>query len=301
MKPKQKVLISGGGGMLAEAVVKQFVKNNLVVVTGRKADGKGMVEMDVGDICRVEKVISESAPDLIIHLAALTDVDYCQGHEDECLRINTQGTENVALMAKKVGATMIYVSTAAVFDGVQESYSEFDCPKPVNTYGRSKYLGEQFVREYLNKYYIFRAGWMIGGGVERDKKFVNKIYQLIKSGKKELMVVADKFGSITYTNDMADSMEKIVNSGYYGLYHQVCTDVCSRYEIAVRLVELLGVEVKVNGVKSSYFEKEYSANRPTFEVLTNTMAKLRGIDYMRSWKECLEEYVKVFRRDLKGV
>ncbi len=289
--------------MLGLAVYDRFSKEYAdILATDIDLNERWLSHLDVRDIRECERVFSEFKPTLVIHLAALTDLEYCEMNQEDTWKTNALGTENVALMAKKHDATMVYVSTAGIFDGKQEEYNDFDQPNPLSCYGKAKHYGEVFVQQTLSKYYVFRAGWMMGGGLKKDKKFIKKIYDQIKEGKKELFVVDDKFGTPTYTLDYANAMLRVVQTGYYGLYNQVCMGNCSRLEVAQEFVRLLGLSerVKVTKVSSDFFKKEYFALRPYSEKLVNLKLISRNLNYMRSWKECLEEYSREFKQDYNG-
>jgi dTDP-4-dehydrorhamnose reductase len=143
---------------------------------------------------------------------------------------------------------------------------------------------------------------MMGGGIRKDKKFVNKIYQQIKNGAKELFVVADKLGTPTYTVDFAQSMLKVIETGYHGLYNQVCGGSGSRLDVAREFVRLLNLEqsVKVTEVSSDHWKEEYFAPRPPSEKLVNLKLALRKINYMRDWREALADYSRGFSQDYRG-
>jgi dTDP-4-dehydrorhamnose reductase len=236
----------------------------------------------------------------VLHLAAHTDLEYCEENEEDSWLTNALGTENVGMLAEKHGCTMIYISTAGIYGGEQEYFTDFDQPNPLSHYAKGKYYGELYVLNRVSKSYVFRPGWMMGGGPDKDKKFVNKIYQQIISCKKELFVVDDKLGTPTYTYDFARSISKVIETGFYGLYNQVCGGSCSRYDVAVEFVKLLGIEneVKVTKVDSDYFKDAYFAPRPYSEKLVNLKLDARGINHMRDWKICLEEYAEVYKKDL---
>ena len=142
----------------------------------------------------------------------------------------------------------------------------------------------------------------MGGGLKKDKKFINKIYKQIKSGKKELFVVDDKLGTPTYTHNFAEGILKMIKTPYYGLYNQVCKGSCSRLDVAKEFVRLLGVsdEIKVTTVSSDYWKKEYFAPRPASEKLVNLKLLSRNQNHMRDWKECLAEYAEEFKKDYHG-
>jgi dTDP-4-dehydrorhamnose reductase len=255
--------------------------------------------LDVRDIHECEKVFDEFKPSIVLHLAALTDLEYCETNPVESWKTNALGTENIALLCKKHNSLMIYISTAGIFDGEQEFFTDFDKPNPLSHYAKSKYYGECFVEKTLSKYFIFRAGWMMGGGLKKDKKFIKKIYNQIKAGKKELFVVDDKLGTPTYTKDFAESIAKVIPTNYYGLYNQVCSGSCSRFDVAKEFIRLLGLEgeISIKIVSSDFFKEEYFAPRPYSEKLINLKLTERGINHMRDWKVCLREYSVIFKED----
>jgi len=298
MNKKLRILITGCGGMLGSAVYKTFSDHfTQILATDIDLNEKWLSYLDVRDIHACQKIFSKFKPDIILHLAALTDLEYCEEHPDDAWKTNALGTENIALLSQKSKTTMIYITSAGAFDGTKKFYNDFDLPNPINFYASSKYYGELFVQNHVDKYFIFRAGWMMGGGKTKDKKFINKIYKQISAGNKELWVVDDKFGTPTYTVDLANSIIKITDSGFYGLYNQVCSGICSRYDIACEFVRLLGLKdkIKIHKVKSDHFKDSFFAQRPESECLVNLKATSRGINFMRDWKTCLKEYVKEFK------
>jgi dTDP-4-dehydrorhamnose reductase len=300
-----KVLITGCGGMLGKSVyesaVQKYGKEN-VVATDIDLNEEWLSELDVREIKALERAFTEVNPTLVIHLAALTDLEYCETNQENAWATNALGTENVALLARKHNAEMVYVSTAGIFGGEKDVYTDFDTPNPLSYYAKSKYHGEQFVERFVPNYYVFRAGWMMGGGITKDKKFINKLYTQIKGGAKEIFVVDDKLGTPTYTVDFANGMLQVADTGYHGLYNQVCGGSCSRYDVATAFVKHLGLEdvVAVTKVSSDHFAQEYFAPRPASEKLTNMKLTKRGINFMRDWEVCLLEYSKHFKDDFYG-
>ncbi len=303
MAKQETVLITGCSGMLGKAVYKAAIMKygeGNVHATDIDLNETWLSELDVRNITQYEEAFVRVKPTLVIHLAAHTDLEYCEKNQEDAWATNALGPENAALLCSKYDAVLAYVSTAGIFDGAQDVYTDFDTPNPLSYYGKAKYYGERFVQGYLKKYFIFRAGWMMGGGPSKDKKFVNKIYKQIASGATELFVVDDKLGTPTYTVDFADSLLKVIDTEYYGLYNQVCGGDCSRYDVATQFVKNLGLEnsVKVTKVSSDHFKEEYFAPRPTSEKLVNLKLNLRKINFMRDWKECLLEYSEEFKKEL---
>ena len=295
-----KVFISGCGGMLGQAVYQQFSANCQVLATDIDQNEEWLSFGDVRDYHGISKLALDFQPDLIINLAALTDLEACEQDKENTWKTNALGAENMALIALKLNVPHVYICTAGIYDGDQEYYNDFDFPNPLSIYAKAKYYGEVQVQRMLSKYYIFRAGWMMGSGPKKDKKFINKIFKQIQAGTKELFVVDDKLGTPTYTNNFAQSMYQIVQTELYGLYNMVCQGSCSRYDVAVEFVKLLGLEDKITITKvdSDYFKKEYFAQRPYSEKLTNMKLEARGINFMKDWKICLAEYAQMFKDQL---
>jgi len=296
-----KVYIAGCGGMLGDAVYNYFSKRTQVKATDIDLNTEWLEYADVRYYSQMEESIKSFNPDLIINLAALTDLEYCENNSENTWLTNALGEENLALISKKLNVPHVYISTAGIFGGEQEYYNDFDTPNPLSIYAKSKYYGEDFAKKYLDKYFIFRAGWMMGAGPKKDKKFINKIYKQIKDNKKELFVVDDKLGTPTYTLSFAEGIFKVVQSDLYGLYNQVCGGDCSRYDVAIELVRLLGLdnEIKVTKVSSDYFKSEYYAPRPYSEKLVNLKLNARKINWMPHWKDALADYSKIYIEDLK--
>jgi len=297
---EDRVLITGCGGMLGAAAYEIFSSSyDNVLATDIDLNTPWLEKLDVREFDECREVVSNYNPTVILHLAALTDLEYCEQNQENSWLTNALGTENMGLLATKTDATFVYISTAGIMDGKQDYYTDFDDANPLSHYAKGKYYGEIYVKTRIPKFYVFRPGWMMGGGPKKDKKFVNKIYKQITAGQKELFVVNDKLGTPTFTKDFAGSINKVIQTGWYGLYNQVCGGDCSRYDVAVEFVKHLGLEndVKVTQVDSDYFKTDYFAPRPYSEMLVNTKLNARGINHMRDWKVCLEEYAQEYKAD----
>jgi len=285
-----KALVTGAGGMLGSALCPALSKNEYeVLATDINIANSQMIFLDIREFDNVKIFINKNKPDIIFHLAAETDVDKCELNKDHAYKTNVKGTENIVLACKELDIPMVYISTCGVFDGTKkEPYNEFDKPNPISIYTKSKFEGEKIVQDALSKYFIFRAGWMIGGG-KKDKKFVAKIVELLKT-KDTLNVVNDKRGNPTFTKDFSECIIKIIKLGQYGLYHVTNKGSASRYEIACKIVEYLGrKDITVKPVGSEFFP--LPAPRPNSESVDNYKLKLLGIK-MRPWGEALRDYLK---------
>jgi dTDP-4-dehydrorhamnose reductase len=292
-KERDTILITGCGGMLGQAFYEIFKEEYKVVATDIDVNEEWLTYLDVCDFQKYREKAIELKPKYIFHLAALTDLEYCELNPDESYRTNAMSVENVVSISKEVGATLLYISTAGIFGGEKDKFDDYDVPNPLSVYGRSKYMGERFVVENMDKYFVCRAGWMMGGGPRKDKKFINKIIKQIKEGAKELYVVGDKGGTPTYTFDFAYNVKVLIQSKHYGVYNMVCNGSCSRYDVAKEIINLLNLsdEIKLIEVDSEYFKKEYFVTRPVSEKLINRKLALRGLNTMGDWKESLAIYI----------
>jgi len=155
-------------------------------------------------------------------------------------------------------------------------------------------MGERFVCENAERYLVCRAGWMMGSGPKKDKKFIQKLMKQLKDGNKELFIVDDKDGTPTYTHDFAANVRALIEKEYWGLYNMVCGGQTSRLEVAKELLKLLGKEdgIKVTSVTSDYFKDVYYAQRPPCERLDNKKLDIRNINLMQDWKAALKTYLE---------
>lgn len=287
----KKLFIAGANGMLGTTLQNSFECGDCLLTDIETSES--IIFCDIRNIEETAKMVREYKPEIIFNFAALVDLEYCETNKDDCYLTNTIASINLFNLARDMDIPYVFISTAGIFGNDKEFYTEEDQPYPLSAYGKSKYYTEQLLlnQEY-EKYWIFRAGWMMGGGPEKDKKFVNKIMKKVKSGFKELHVVDDKLGVPTYTKDFAKSIMRHIDEDLpYGLYNMVSQGEASRYETAVEINSHLNLGLTINKVDSDYYNEEYFAPRPYSEKLIND--KLNKIDrnYMREWKVCLHEYL----------
>jgi dTDP-4-dehydrorhamnose reductase len=289
-----RVYVAGCGGMLGEAVHKVFSARHEVECSDIDLNAPWLKFCDFRDFAQYEAAVKAFAPDVLIHLGAHTDLEYCEREPDDAYRTNTLAVENACAIANSLGIPIVYISTAGIFDGEKLLYDDWDQPNPLGVYARSKYMGELHVQRSVPRHFIFRAGWMMGGGPDKDKKFISKMMKQIQAGATALNVVDDKLGTPTYTIDFARNMEAMLQTRFYGLYNQVCGGETGRLEVATELVEQLGLadRIEVKAVASDFFAKDYFAPRPPCERLVNYKLDLRGMNLMRDWRVSLAEYLR---------
>src|SRR5665647_169452 len=295
----KKIFIAGCGGMLGEAFYQQFKSNYLLKCTDKDVNADWLELLDFRDVTEYRKQVQEFNPDYLFHLGAYTDLEYCEQNEDETYATNTMSVENAVYIANELDIPLLYISTAGIFDGGKDLYDDYDSPNPIGVYGRAKYMGERFVVENSKRYLVCRAGWMMGAGPTKDKKFIQKLMKQLKDGKDELFIVDDKNGTPTYTQDFAKNVKALIEKEYWGLYNMVCGGQTSRFEVASEVLNILGLDrkVKLTAVHSNYFKDIYFAARPLSERLINRKLNIRKINLMRDWKVALNEYLRDYYAD----
>lgn len=285
--------MAGVGGMLGEAFHHVFSGEHELLCTDKDVNADWLSFCDFRDRAEYQRQVLAFKPDYLFHIGAHTSLEYCEENVDDAYATNTLPVEDAVWLANKLDIPLLYISTAGIFDGAQETYDDWDLPNPLGHYARSKYMGERFVVENAHRYLVCRAGWMMGAGPAKDKKFIQKLAAQLKAGAKELKVVDDKLGTPTYTRDFAAQVKVLLDAELWGLYNMVCQGVTSRFEVAEYLVQALGKadEIAVSPVSSDYFAKEYFAPRPPSERLITKKLDLRGVNVMRDWRVCLDEYL----------
>ena len=257
--------------------------------------------LDARDETAMKKAGADFRPDLIVHLAALVDVEECELRPDDARVSNAETARIAAETAAEQDATLVYISTGGVFDGSKGNYyTEDDKPNPIMIYGATKLDGEHEVAKVGGKIFVLRPGWMVGGGPRNDHKFVSFICKQLLAGAKTIYGVTDKVGTPTYTHDFAMNLFALLETEKYGTYHMVCRGSGTRYEVAKEIVKICGYggDVEVKGVDSSHFAKDFWVPRPDCEMLMNQGLERLGINRMRDWRVAIAEYLN---RDYKHV
>ncbi|CUO42385.1 dTDP-4-dehydrorhamnose reductase [Clostridium disporicum] len=287
-----KILITGSNGQLGNELQK-------IISTGRAEIGEISNEiktsevfaldvdrLDITSLQQVRTVLLEIKPDVVINCAAATNVDGCETNQDLAFRINAIGARNLAMVAEEIGAKLVQVSTDYVFSGIgDKALTEFDLTSPYSVYGKTKLLGEEYVRELCSKYYIVRTAWLYG--------YVghNFVYTMMRLGKekKSLNVVNDQKGNPTNANDLAYHILKLIETEEYGIYHCTGKGECTWYDFATEIMKLSGRECIVNPCTSE--EYKTLAKRPEYSSLDNMMLRCTIGDEMREWKEALKSFI----------
>ena len=289
----KRIYIAGCGGMLGEAFYAQFRDGYILKCTDKDVNENWISFLDFRDFEAYRNDVLNFKPDYLFHLGAYTDLEFCELNADEAYNTNTLAVENAVYIANELDIPLLYISTAGIFDGAKEFYDDWDQPNPLGAYARAKYMGELFVVGNVRRHLVCRAGWMMGSGPKKDKKFIQKLMMQIKDGRRELFIVDDKDGTPTYTHDFARNVKALLEREYWGLYNMVCGGQTSRLEVARELLRILNCSetIKLTPVGSDYFKDIYFAERPPCERLINRKLNIRNMNMMRDWKVALKDYI----------
>ena len=256
--------------------------------------GWDVEEIDIQEENTTVTKIEGIQPQIVIHIAAYTDVDGCELNQGKALAVNAEGTRHVALAASKCRAKMVYLSTDYVFDGEKrEPYLESDFPRPLNVYGHSKLKGENYVQECVKDSLIIRTQWLYG---PFGKNFVDSILQQAKE-KSALSIVNDQTGSPTYTADLAEAICRLIQFDARGIFHVTNSDLCTWYTFGQAILKLSGVN-RVKVLPMSSKELGRPAARPSYSVLNCQKLEKETGWTMRAWSEALKDYLSTYRQPL---
>ena len=281
-----KFFITGVNGQLGYDVKRELLERGYTDILAPTR-----VDLDITNEDAVKKMIREYRPSVIFHCAAYTAVDKAEEEQDKCYQVNVLGTKYLTEAAKEVGAKIIYISTDYVFDGTKEGlYQVEDKVNPVNYYGKTKYLGENFIREYDN-HIIVRISWVFG---INGKNFIRTMLNLAESHK-ELNVVCDQIGSPTYTKDLAGLLVNMFLSNVKGLYHVTNEGYCSWYEFAEFIFKESRKKVKVHPILT----KDYKtiAKRPLNSKLSKESLDDIGIKRLPEWQDAVKRYIRELKKE----
>lgn len=281
-----KFFITGVNGQLGYDVKRELLERGYTDILAPTR-----VDLDITNEDAVKKMIREYRPSVIFHCAAYTAVDKAEEEQEKCYQVNVLGTKYLTEAAKEMDAKIIYISTDYVFDGTKEGiYQIEDKVNPVNYYGKTKYLGENFIREYDN-HIIVRISWVFG---INGKNFIRTMLNLAESHK-ELNVVCDQIGSPTYTKDLAGLLVNMFLSNVKGLYHVTNEGYCSWYEFAEFIFKESRKKVKVHPILT----KDYKtiAKRPLNSKLSKESLDDIGMKRLPEWQDAVKRYIRELKKE----
>ena len=275
-----KILVTGKNGQLGYDVLKALSLN------GIEGIGADIEEFDLTDQEQTSKYIIDNKPGAVIHCAAYTAVDRAEDEPEKCYKINVEGTLNVAIACKKIGAKLLYVSTDYVFSGMGAGPYETDSmPEPLSVYGKTKYEGENTVRNNTDKHFIIRTSWVFG------KNGNNFVKTMLKLGleRDSLNVVSDQIGSPTYTVDLAKLIVNIILTEKYGTYHGTNEGYCNWAEFAAEIMQQSGLKTKIVPINTEQYPTK--AIRPKKSQLSKRSLSDAGFERLPKWQDALRRYL----------
>jgi dTDP-4-dehydrorhamnose reductase len=276
-----KIFVSGADGALGKEMTALLRREKIKFLP---IDIK---QLDITDFKKTTKVLSDYRPDVILHFAAVSDVDKCETDRDTAFRVNALSTLGLAINARRIGAKVLYTSTNFVFSGDSESsYSENCQPNPINEYGRTKLFGENYVREICDRYFVVRTSWLFG---INSKTFISKFLAMEKKPG-SINVICDQFGSFTYIPHLADAILRVIKSDNYGTYHIVNDGVGSWLDFVLRAKKIMRFRTTIRPVKLE--ELHLPAKRPRFAPLSSNHYEFLFSCKMKSWEDALTDYIK---------
>lgn len=276
-----KVLVTGVNGQLGYDVIKALKKKNIDCI------GAGREEFDITDYEKTSSFIRNSGANVVIHCAAYTAVDRAEDEKELCEKVNVIGTKNIATVCKEIDAKLVYISTDYVFPGTGDEFYEVDDEtNPLSQYGKTKLLGEELVKSILERYFIVRITWVFG---VNGNNFVNTMLRLGKE-RDSINVVADQYGSPTYTADIAPLLCDMIMSEKYGTYHVTNEGICSWAEFTEEIFRLAGYTTKVNHITTEEYPTK--AVRPKNSRLSKEKLVECGFYKLPDWKDALGRYLE---------
>ncbi len=259
--------------------------------------GCDIPEVNIGSRESVDTFLNENHPDVIINCAAYTAVDGCEKELDLSWQINAEGPKYLAQAAERLGSRLIHISTDYVFDGykeIPEPYVETDTPNPLSQYGKSKLAGEKMVAEYASNHAILRTAWLYSAS---GKNFLKTMLKLaISDPDRELKVVNDQYGSLTWSYTLALQIQKLLSSDLSGIMHTTAEGHSSWYEAARYFLD--GMEVPYAMSPCTTAEYPTPAHRPANSILANQVLLDAGLSTFVSWQEDIDTFVGRYREQL---
>ncbi len=278
----KKIIVTGCNGQLGRAINLELSGNSNIEFVNTD-----VAELDITNIDKVMELARDVKPYAIINCAAHTAVDVCETDVDNAYRINAIGPRNLSIAATETGAKMIHISTDYVFDGKgTRPYLEFDATNnPQGVYGATKLAGENMVKDFADKYFIFRTAWLYGDG----KNFVKTMLRLSETNS-QVRVVNDQVGSPTSAKELASAISHLLFTENYGLFHATCEGDCSWADFTREIFRIVGKKTEVVGITTEEFGAK--AARPAYSILENYMLKLTTDYKFADWHDAIETYLK---------
>lgn len=243
-----KLLVTGASGLLGSKLIQFATTQDYKVYSAyyHNTPREGaLLQFDIANKNSLKRIFEETEPDIVVHAAALTNVDKCETQRELAWRVNVQGSENIAKLCKKHQTYLVYVSTDYVFNGEKGNYKETDIPSPINYYGTTKLKAEQHVRRLVKYHCIARTSVLYGSNPSQGKTNF-ALWLIDKLGKEEkIRVVTDQTNSPTLNTNLAEMILEVIERRLTGVYHLAGATTLSRYDYARRLAEIFNFRMEL--------------------------------------------------------
>jgi dTDP-4-dehydrorhamnose reductase len=281
-----KLLITGAAGQLGQALVQYAGGQGWEVIPTDVHD------LDITDSQSVWRELARLRPQVVINAAGATQVDALESDPDGALKVNGLGPRNLAVACRRLGLKLIHLSTDYVFDGTKPGpYVEWDATRPLSVYGRSKLLGEEWVRQQCPDHFIVRTAWLYGlPGPNFIMAILARVRSLGPAGA--LKVVADQRGTPTSALALAPQLLALAATEAFGTYHATCQGDTTWYDFACLILKTAGIEVGITPCTTEEFPRP--APRPANSVLDNRLLQVTGLDLMPSWQAAFQQFWEAY-------
>src|SRR4030042_533962 len=280
-----KVFISGADCALGTAMQEVLRREKIGFAS------TDIIQLDITDFKKVNEYLLNHRPEVILHCAAISNVDACEEHKEMAFRVNALSTLGLAIVARKIDSKILYVSTNFVFDGKSETpYHEYSTPNSISEYGFTKLLGEKHIQELCGRFYIVRTSWLFG---KNSKTFMSK-FLASEPKPSSINAICDQYGSFTYIPDLTEAILQLIKSDNFGIYHIVNSQIATWCDFVLKAKDLMKFRTEINPIKTD--ELNLPAPRPLYAPLASNNFEFLFGRQQRPWHEALAEYIKTIQR-----
>lgn len=276
-----RVLLFGGYGLLGGALRRIWTDCDFIV----PAEGS----VDITDLSSVVRAWDEAQPELVVNCAAWNDVDGAEEHEEAATLVNAHAVRLMATEARQRNVPIIHFSTDYVFDGTNtRGYDEDALPHPINAYGRSKALGEQYLRQETANHFLVRTSRLYGAPPESSRAKKNFVLRILDEAERmeTIRSVDEEPGAFTFVDDLAVALKRLVDDhAPFGTYHLTPSGEATWFACAKEIIRICGLKTQV--LPASRAEMPVKRAIPPYTVLRSTK-----VPHLRPWQEALAGFLK---------
>jgi dTDP-4-dehydrorhamnose reductase len=294
VKKKNRVIITGSAGLLGQALLRRFRPDFHVIAIynntrpAAEYENLELYHADLAERAQVEKALLDMKPDFIVNSAAWVDVDGCETDRERAIRSNYTVAENLVRVSEEQGLYLLQISTDYIFNGRKHPARIDDVPDPLNFYGRTKLMAEEYIRKNHSNFLIARTCALVGAPRSGKTNLLNYFYDNLRAGKK-VMAPNDIYANPIWIENLADLIAEAAVGRMSGVVHLGGADYMSRYNFALAFAEVFGFDQNLIVPVSADSQKR-AATRPQYA----------GLDIERS-PERFQTKILTIREALRGI